>query len=82
MSALVSIVEVITKSFNTEERLSELRSFVDANKSNLGSAGKALVAATDATVFNSEWVQRNARVIAKWLQDHLKSYMTERLYRQ
>ena len=82
LSALVSIVEVITKSFNTEKRLSELRSFVDANKSNLGSAGKALEAAIDATVFNSEWVQRSARVIAKWLQDHLKGYMTERLYRQ
>ena len=81
MSALVSIVEVITKPFNTEEKLSELRNFVDANKSNLGSAGKALEVAIDATVFNSEWVQRNAGVIAKWLQDHLKGYMTERHYR-
>ena len=82
MSALVSIVEVITKSFNTEEKLGEMRNFVEAKKSNLGSAGKALEAAIDATVFNSEWVQRNAGVIAKWLQDHIKSYMTERLYRQ
>ena len=82
MSALVSIVEVVTKPFNTNERLQELRNFVDANRSNLGSAGKTLEAAIEATVFNLEWVQKNARVIAKWLKDHLKSYMTTRLYRQ
>ena len=82
MSALVSIVEVVTKSFNTNERLQELRNFVDANRSNLGSTGKTLEAAIEATVFNLEWVQKNARVIAKWLKDRLKSYMTTRLYRQ
>ena len=81
MSALVSIVEYITKSFNTDERLRELRTFVDANRSNLGSSGKTLEAAMQATAFNMEWVQKNGRVIARWLQDHLKSYMTERLNR-
>ena len=82
MSALVSIVEVVTKSFNTDERLQELRSFADANRSNLGSAGKTLEAAIEATVFNLDWVQKNARIIAKWLQEHLKSYVTARLYRE
>lgn len=82
MSALVSIVEVVTKSFNTNERLKELKDFVDSNKSNLGSAGKTLSAAIDATSFNLDWVQKNGQVIAIWLRDHLKTEMTSRLYRQ
>ena len=53
-----------------------------ANRSNLGSAGKTLEAAIEATAFNTEWVRTNAGVIARWLKDHLKSYMTARLYRQ
>ena len=77
---MVSIVEVVTKPFNTNERLQELRDFVDSKRSNLGSAGKTLSAAIDATAFNLDWVQNNGQVIAIWLRDHLEREMMERLY--
>ncbi|XP_064088444.1 aminopeptidase N-like isoform X2 [Macrobrachium nipponense] len=69
---LITILEVVSASFNTEQDKKELKMFKEEYKDQLKTAARAVDQAIEKTSNNIKWFTRNYDVITGWLES--KSY--------
>ncbi|KAK7075270.1 hypothetical protein SK128_014550 [Halocaridina rubra] len=68
--ALANMMEEVTKTFNSEQKVSELIQFQKDNDGNLLTATRAVTQALEATRLNMAWMKDNYDTIVHWLKSH------------